>query len=93
MLFSNINQHCSLYISFFQAQGELINQVETHTENAVANVHAGTQHLAQASRFKAASYPLLGALLGTCVGGPIGLLAGMKLGAAAALSGSFLGMF
>lgn len=37
------------------------------------------------------TYPLAGAVLGTCVGGPIGLLAGIKIGTLAALGGGFLG--
>ena len=42
-------------------------------------------------RYKAAVYPLTGALLGTCLAGPIGLLAGLKVGAAAAFGGTVLG--
>ncbi len=38
-----------------------------------------------------AMYPVAGALLGTCLGGPVGLLAGVKLGGIAALGGSVFG--
>ena len=38
-----------------------------------------------------ASLPIAGAILGLCVGGPVGLLAGAKLGGVAAISGSILG--
>lgn len=37
------------------------------------------------SRLKALTYPLTGAVLGTAVGGPIGFVAGAKIGAFAAL--------
>ena len=38
-----------------------------------------------------AGLPAAGALLGLCVGGPVGILAGAKLGSLAALGGSILG--
>jgi syntaxin 17 len=36
-------------------------------------------------------YPVTGALIGTCIGGPVGFLAGLKIGGLAALGGSLLG--
>jgi len=45
----------------------------------------------QASKMKFALFPLTGALLGGAVGGPIGLVAGAKLGGLAALSGGVIG--
>ena len=38
-----------------------------------------------------AIYPVAGALLGTCLGGPVGLLAGVKIGGLAAIGGSMFG--
>ena len=38
-----------------------------------------------------AGLPLAGAVLGLCVGGPVGILAGAKLGSLAAIGGSILG--
>ena len=38
-----------------------------------------------------AGLPLAGAMMGLCLGGPVGLLAGVKLGGVAAVGGSFLG--
>lgn len=38
-----------------------------------------------------AIYPFAGALLGTCIGGPVGLLAGVKIGGLAAIGGSVFG--
>ena len=40
---------------------------------------------------KTAIYPVAGALLGTCLGGPVGLLAGVKIGGLAAIGGSLFG--
>lgn len=37
-------------------------------------------------------YPLAGALLGTCLGGPVGLLAGIKFGGLTAIGGGILGI-
>ena len=38
-----------------------------------------------------AGLPLAGAMFGLCLGGPVGLLAGVKLGGVAAVGGSILG--
>ena len=38
-----------------------------------------------------AIYPVAGALFGTCLGGPVGLLAGVKIGGLAAIGGSVFG--
>lgn len=47
--------------------------------------------MAKAAKFKATLYPLTGALIGTCIGGPVGLFAGLKIGGLAALGGTLLG--
>ena len=36
-------------------------------------------------------YPLAGAFLGSCLGGPVGFLAGVKIGGLAAVGGGILG--
>ena len=36
-------------------------------------------------------YPMAGAVLGTCLGGPVGFLAGVKIGGLAAVGGSIFG--
>ena len=36
-------------------------------------------------------YPMAGAMLGTCLGGPVGFLAGVKIGGLAAVGGSIFG--
>lgn len=57
------------------------------------NVHAGTKLLQEASKYKVMGYPLVGALLGSCLGGPVGFVAGMKFGGLTALGCGFLGNF
>ena len=37
-------------------------------------------------------YPMAGAVLGSCLGGPVGLLAGIKIGGLAAVGGGIFGM-
>ena len=41
-------------------------------------------YLLQASKYKAAIFPVAGAILGTALGGPVGLAVGIKVGALAA---------
>ena len=38
-----------------------------------------------------AGLPMIGALMGMCLGGPVGFLAGVKIGGLAAVGGSILG--
>ena len=47
--------------------------------------------LRKASKYKVMMYPLAGALIGTCVAGPIGLFAGLKIGGLSAVGGGLLG--
>lgn len=54
-------------------------------------MNEGAKFLVKASKYKAVSYPLAGALIGTCVGGPIGLLAGLKIGGLTAFGCGILG--
>lgn len=72
-------------------QGESINQVERNIESTQIAVAEGTQHLRTALKYQKAAYPLLGAVIGTCVLGPFGLIAGMKTGTLLALGGGMLG--
>lgn len=47
----------------------------------------------QASKLKAVTYPLIGAVVGGICGGPVGLAVGLKAGAAIAVGGGILGFF
>lgn len=42
-------------------------------------------------RLRASVYPVTGAIVGTCVGGPLGLLAGLKVGGIVALGCGVMG--
>lgn len=72
-------------------QAESVQVIADNAEEALENVQIAESHLQQALAYKKAMYPVMGALLGTCVGGPIGLLAGIKAGGLAAVSCGILG--
>ncbi|XP_048338656.1 syntaxin-17 isoform X2 [Sphaerodactylus townsendi] len=70
------------------SQQEKVDRIEDHINTAGANVEEGNRSLSKAAKYKLATLPLAGALIGGIVGGPIGLLAGFKVaGIAAALGG------
>lgn len=72
-------------------QAEPVQRVAQHVEETQIAVEQGTNHLRTALKYQKAAYPLMGAIIGTCVAGPLGLLAGMKTGGLLALGGGMLG--
>ncbi|XP_019638220.1 PREDICTED: syntaxin-17-like [Branchiostoma belcheri] len=72
-------------------QGEKVDRIQDHVEQAHGNVQSGVKELGKAAKYKAAMFPVAGALIGGVLGGPIGLFAGMKIGAGAAVGGGILG--
>ncbi|XP_025162307.1 syntaxin-17 isoform X2 [Harpegnathos saltator] len=72
-------------------QKEMVVNTEKNVEETQVNVKKGSKFLEKALRYKAAAYPLAGAVLGTCIGGPIGLIAGLKIGGLTALGCGILG--
>lgn len=64
---------------------------EENAELTNVNVTEGEKFLQKAVRYKVAMYPLAGAVIGTCIGGPVGLLAGLKVGGLTALGCGILG--
>lgn len=70
-----------------------MNTAEDDIEETNINVKQGEEFLKKASRYNVALYPLTGAVLGTCIGGPIGLIAGFKIGGLTALGCGILGKF
>ncbi|XP_058057620.1 syntaxin-17 [Anopheles bellator] len=72
-------------------QGQSVTQVEQNVELTHIEVEAGVTALRRALAYKKAVYPLAGALLGTCIGGPIGLVVGLKAGGLAAIGGGLVG--
>ncbi|GFS04330.1 syntaxin-17-like [Elysia marginata] len=75
-----------------EEQGEVINTIEENIETAHSDIQEGTASLAQASKYKAALLPVVGAVMGGMVGGPIGFVAGMKLGGLAGVMGGAAGL-
>lgn len=69
----------------------MVDNMEDNIEETQINVKEGAKYLQKASAYKVAAYPLAGAMLGTCIGGPIGLLAGLKIGGLAAVGCGLLG--
>ena len=47
----------------------------------------------QAAKLKGAVFPVAGALIGGAIGGPVGLVAGIKLGGLAAVTGGLAGRY
>lgn len=74
-----------------QQQKKKTDEIEDNVEEAFENVKEGASHIARAAQFRSSVYPIVGAVIGGCLGGPIGLIAGMKLGGLAAVSCGFIG--
>lgn len=81
--------HCMHELTHEQAESVQI--IADNAEEALENVQIGESNLRKALSYKKAMYPVVGALLGTCVGGPIGLVAGLKAGGLAAVGCGILG--
>ena len=47
----------------------------------------------QAAKYKGSLLPVLGAVIGGSLGGPVGIIAGLKIGGVAALGGGLMGKF
>lgn len=75
-----------------QLQQTSVDSIQENLDVVQMNVQEGATHLGKASKLKAAMLPLTGALIGCVAAGPVGLLAGFKLGGlAAALGGGVIG--
>ncbi|XP_037933581.1 syntaxin-17 [Teleopsis dalmanni] len=74
-----------------QVQAESVQVIADNAEEALEQVQAGERDLRRALTYKKAMYPVVGAVLGTFVGGPIGLVAGLKAGGLAAVGCGILG--
>lgn len=87
----DLNKLIHDYSSVVQDQQEPIDVIESNIEEACIDVQEGSKNLIKASRIKSVAYPVAGMLIGGALGGPVGLVAGLKIGAAACLGGSVLG--
>lgn len=72
-------------------QAEMVTAVEENVEVTQIQVEEGVTALQRALRYKKAIYPMCGALLGSCIGGPIGMVVGLKAGGLAAIGGGLMG--
>ena len=67
---------------FYNLHGQVAEQapsvqvVHDNVEEAEVQIEQGSLQLQKALKYKKAMYPLCGALLGSCVGGPVGMIAG-----------------
>ncbi|XP_046734307.1 syntaxin-17 [Diprion similis] len=83
-----------LFVDFNQLvddQKEYVNRIDENVEETEVNVTEGTKFLEKAGKYKTAAYPVAGALIGTCLGGPVGLIAGLKFGGLTAIGCGLLG--
>jgi len=87
----DIHQLFEEFSLMVQQQKEKTDEIEDSAEEALENVKEGASHIARAAQYRATVYPIAGAVIGGCLGGPIGLIAGMKLGGLAAVSCGFIG--
>lgn len=74
-----------------QVQGDQVTQVEETTTNTEQNVNQGFMDVVKAHKINAVAYPATGAFVGSLLAGPIGLLAGLKVGSIAAVGCAFAG--
>ncbi|XP_055629026.1 syntaxin-17 [Toxorhynchites rutilus septentrionalis] len=72
-------------------QAQMVDAVEENVEVTQIHVEAGETALRKALRYQKAIYPMCGALLGSCIAGPIGLVVGLKAGGLAAIGGGLAG--
>lgn len=88
-----INGLIKQFSNFVFRQKENVDTIEANVEQTNQNVFIGTQLLKKASDYKAATFPIAGAVIGALILGPAGALAGFKLfGSVACLTGgSILG--
>lgn len=72
-------------------QKEDVDKIDTQVVATQENVIQAEQSLRKAAKLKKMSYPIIGAVVGSCVGGPLGCLAGAKVGVFATVTCFVLG--
>ncbi|XP_019757471.1 syntaxin-17 [Dendroctonus ponderosae] len=72
-------------------QGEQVDEIEIDVAAAEQNVQSGFLNIVKANKLNAVAYPATGAFMGTLLAGPIGFLAGFKIGGLAAIGCAFAG--
>lgn len=69
----------------------MIDAIAENVDSTETYVEEGTRHLQQALTYKKTIYPLIGGVIGACMLGPVGLVAGLKAGGAASVFGAIGG--
>lgn len=88
----DLNTMIREFATVVNTQQDKIDKIEDNIDQAQVDVQQGTLHLGKASKYKAAIFPVAGAILGTALGGPVGLAVGIKVGALAAAAGGTAGL-
>lgn len=91
--FLEINALIKQFSKFVFRQTESIDTIQDNIEQTNENVFIGTKYLKKASDYKAATFPIAGAVIGGLILGPAGALAGFKIfgSIACVAGGSILG--
>lgn len=88
----DLNTMIHEFATVVNSQQEKVDKIEDNIDQAEADVQQGTINLGKASKYKAAIFPVAGAVIGTALGGPVGLAVGIKLGALAGAVGGTAGL-
>ncbi len=73
------------------AQKPSIDTIERNVDETQVNVETGALSLRQALNYKILNTSAGGAFIGTCIGGPLGLMAGAKIGALCGVGSGIIG--
>ncbi|XP_033728255.1 syntaxin-17-like [Pecten maximus] len=87
----DLNSMIHEFATAVQTQQEKLDDIQDNVETTQENVRQGTQHLGKASKLKSAALPIAGAVIGGVLAGPVGLVAGFKIGGMAGLAGGAIG--
>ena len=83
-----INALIKQFSRFVFRQKDGVDAIQEHIEHTKENVLLGAEYLKKASDYKAATFPIAGAVIGGLILGPAGALAGFKIvGSIACLAG------
>lgn len=96
--FENLQSECEQVSQLYQNVHEqvvehapMIEAIAENVEVAEVHVEEGSRQLKAALAYKKTIYPLVGGFIGACVLGPVGLVAGLKVGGAASVCGGIFG--